>query len=238
MIQIEKTDPEDEKRLQELSMQMNNLQSLLSLTEEFYELAADRLEYRNKTGIPVHIIDNKPYRLLLITDTATINKNSLYILIALIICFSGVIAHERERNMYDIQRSQRRGRGLLLLSKLILVLIISVLLSASVNIAHLINFTDTVELTNLTVPCQSLTFLDGIPWLKVNIQDYLIILYSLRMLAAFGVGLLVTAISRFSKSSSMAMGVSAGLILIPTILKGAGVSFMISFADIVSFVLK
>ncbi|MBQ2798428.1 MAG: hypothetical protein IJF09_03490, partial [Ruminiclostridium sp.] len=49
MIQIEKTDPEDEKRLQELSMQMNNLQSLLSLTEEFYELAADRLEYRNKT---------------------------------------------------------------------------------------------------------------------------------------------------------------------------------------------
>ena len=238
LAQIEKTDPEDEKRLQELSMQMNNLQSLLSLTEEFYELAADRLEYRNKTGIPVHIIDNKPYRLLLITDTATINKNSLYILIALIICFSGVIAHERERNMYDIQRSQRRGRGLLLLSKLILVLIISVLLSASVNIAHLINFTDTVELTNLTVPCQSLTFLDGIPWLKVNIQDYLIILYSLRMLAAFGVGLLVTAISRFSKSSSMAMGVSAGLILIPTILKGAGVSFMISFADIVSFVLK
>jgi len=140
--------------------------------------------------------------------------------------------------MYDIQRSQRRGRKILILSKLILVFIISVLLSASVNIAHLINFTDTVELTNLDVPCQSLTFLDGIPWLKVNILEYLIITYTLRILAAFAVGLLITLISRFSKSSSMAMGVSAGVILIPTILKGAGVTFMISFADFVSLVLK
>lgn len=236
--QLAETDPGNEERIIELTQQMNNLQSTLSLTEEFHALAVDRLQYRNKTGIAVHIINNKPYKLLLISDTATINKNSLYILIALIICFSGVIAHERQCNMYDIQRSQRRGRMLLLISKLILVLIISVLLSASVNIAHLINFTDTVELTDLTVPCQSLTFLDGIPWLKVNIQDYLIILYALRMLAAFGVGLLVVLISRFCKSSSMAMGISAGLILIPTILKGAGVSFMISFADIVSFVLK
>ncbi len=236
--QIAEIDPEDEGRLAELSEQMVNLQGLLSLTGEFYELGKDRLEYRNKTGIPVHIIDNKPYKLLLITDTATINKNSLYILIALIICFSGVIAYERQCNMYDIQRSQRRGRKTLILSKLILVFIISVLLSASVNIAHLINFTSSVELTNLNVPCQSLTFLDGIPWLKVSIKDYLIILYTLRMVTTFIVGLLITLISRFSKSSSMAMGVSAGIILIPTILKGAGVTFMISFADFVSLVLK
>ncbi|MBR4305546.1 MAG: hypothetical protein IKT78_01735 [Ruminiclostridium sp.] len=235
---LAETDPDNESKIYELTMQRINLQSMLTLSEEFHELGTDRLEYRNKTGIPVHIIDNKPYKLLLISDTATINKNSLYILIALIICFSGVIAYERQCNMYDIQRSQRRGRGLLILSKLILVFIISVLLSASVNIAHLINFTSSVELKNLTVPCQSLTFLDGIPWLKVNILEYLIITYTLRILAAFAVGLLVSLISRLSKSSSMAMGVSAGVILIPTILKSAGVSFMISFADFVSLVLK
>ncbi len=235
---LEKTDPEDEEELARLSQQIVNLMSQLNLTKEFLELGNDRFDYYKRTGIPVHLIDNKPYKLLLISDTATINKNSLYILIALIICFSGVIAHERQCNMYDIQRSQRRGRKTLILSKLILVFIISVLLSASVNIAHLINFTDTVELINLDVPCQSLTFLDGIPWLKVNILEYLIITYTLRILAAFAVGLLITVISRLSKSSSMAMGVSAGIILIPTILKGAGVTFMISFADFVSLVLK
>ena len=235
---IAKTDPEKEEEMQKLQFQMGELYSRLALTEEFLELANDRLRYYEKTGIPVQLIDNKPYKLLLISDTATINKNSLYILIALIICFSGVIAYERQCNMYDIQRSLRRGRGMLILSKLILVFIISVLLSASVNIAHLINFTSSVELENLDVPCQSLTFLDGIPWLKVNILEYLIITYILRILAAFAVGLLITVISRFSKSSSMAMGVSAGIILIPTILKGAGVSFMISFADFVSLVLK
>lgn len=208
-----------------------------SLLSEFAERADNSLEYTRKTGISVELINEDTYNILLAGDRGTAARNGLYILIAIVLMFGGIISSEKRQNMDLTLKSTRRGRSVLLCNKLALMVIVSAVLSLTINLFQLMQIAQEMGLNNLDAPCQSIVLLRGIT-LRISIREYLFMLYAARVLCAFLVGAAVMLISRVCSSEITSIGVSAALLIAPSLLHSAGLEFMPSFAGLMVTVIK
>ena len=212
---------------------------LMDMSEDLYALemlidTVDRgLAYTDETGITVHLIKPKLYELLLLRDTATTNKNALYIMLALVGIFAGICANENRCNMNAALRSSLRGRGRLTAIKLGIIGTTSVLVTAAV-FAPQVLLIGAEGYNDLSTPAQSLEFLRFVPF-ETSILGYLVLMFVVRMLAAFAVGALVMLISRYSGSTITAVCISAAIIIVPAVLSGTGVLPLPSAADVVGY---
>lgn len=191
------------------------------------------LAYTAETGITVHLIKPKLYELLLLRDTATTNKNALYIMLAIVGIFAGICANENRCNMNSALHSSLRGRGRLTAIKLSVIGVTSMLVTAAV-FAPQVLLIGAEGYNDLEVAAQSLEFLRFVPF-EISILGYLIEMFIVRMLAAFAVGAAVMLISRYCGSTITAVCVSAAILIVPAVLAGTGVLPVPSAADLIGF---
>lgn len=226
-----------ENDLSRMAYKLQVLAYDISMLGHFVEKAEDCWAYTCKTGISVEIINQNVYELLLSGDRQTTSKNSLYILLALIATFGGIMAFEKQSNMTNTLKSSKRGRFCLTANKIVLVLAVCVILSLSVNMAQLFQIANALGFNNLSAPCQSVEMLRGIHF-EMSLKEYLVLLYIVRVLCTCAVGLIIMLISRLCDSSIMAIGTSAVVLLVPSVLNSAGLKFVPSFTEFIGIVIK
>ncbi len=210
-----------------------NMAEDLDALEMLIDTVDRGLAYTAETGITVHLIKPKLYELLLLRDTATTNKNALYIMLALVGVFAGICANENRCNMNSALRSSLKGRGQLTAIKLSIIGITSMLVTAAV-FAPQVLLIGAEGYNDLSTPAQSLEFLRFVPF-ETSILGYLVLMFVVRMLAAFALGALVMLISRYSGSTITAVCISAAIIIVPAVLSGTGVLPIPSAADVVGY---
>lgn len=231
------TNGADENDLNRMNFKIQKMAHEISMLGRFVEKAEDCWGYTCETGISVEIINQNVYNLLLSGDRQTTSKNSLYVLLALIATFGGIMASEKQSNMTNTLKSLKRGRFCLTANKVILVLAVCIVLSLSVNMAQLLQIANGMEFNNLDAPCQSVDMLRGIH-IEMSLKEYLVLLYIARVLCTCFVGLIIMLISSLCDNSIMAIGTSAVLLLVPSVLNSAGLKFIPSFTELIGIVIK
>ncbi len=191
------------------------------------------LEYSRKSGIEIMLIKPDAYNLLFVRDRATTEKNSMYILLAIIGMFAGVIARERQTNMMDLQRSSRNGRTKLTVLKSLVMVFSCVIVSVSVNLIQTIQIGISAGYNDIHEPAQSVEILRNVPF-AISLLQYIVLIYVLRVLAAFAIGAVVMLISRRSKNTMVSLSLCAALLIIPAVLDSLGLNFILSFIDLLS----
>ncbi len=190
-----------------------------------YENAKDGMEYIQRTGRQIDLIKPYSYDLLLQRDRTTRNRASLYILMGIIGAVSGIFAFDKQNNMTFTLRSSYRGRCFLNISKIITVFGISVILCTALHMIQLVQIGNLLGFNNLSSPLQSLMFMRDRE-LHVSIREYLFLLFAVRSISAFGVGVICMIISRVCPDTVSAMGVSVFILAVPAVfselVNGAG----------------
>ncbi len=191
------------------------------------------LEYTAKTGITIQLIKPRLYELLLLNDTATTNKNALYIMIAMVGIFSGICANETHCNMRSILKTSIKGRGNLTVIKLSIIAVTSIILTLTIY-AFQVLLIGVEGYNNLDAMAQSLEFLRFVPF-PVTILGYLIIMFVIRIIATFIVGTVVMLISKYCHNAITAVCISTAIIIIPAVLSGTGVLPIPTIADLIGY---
>lgn len=181
------------------------------------ETAETGLEYSKRTGNQLWVIKPYSYQLLLVDDIKTVQKNSTYILIAMIGIFSGIMAYEKTTHMNQSLRTLKRGRGKLLSKKLLWIFLTSFVVSITIHLIQLLQIKDLLGLNDLSVPVQSIISMRDFPF-SISIQSFLILLFLLRVLATFLIGIVVMVISHFCQNSISTIAVSIFLLVLPSVL--------------------
>lgn len=221
----------DAEKAGELFMDLLEVRDHFEALQKIETQAVSGLEYSQKSGRAVELIKADAYELLYVRDSGTTERNCMYILFAVIGMFSGILARERQTNVLALQRSSKRGRRDLLVSKLIILFLSCILISVAVNAVQTLQLGSTVGYNDLGAPAQSLEFLRGCS-LPVTIGQYMVLIFILRALGAFAIGLVVMLISRYSKNTMTALSISAAILIIPSLLDSFGVSWVVSAVDL------
>lgn len=210
-----------------------DMQEQLITLDDFIEKTDKALAYTDSTGINTELIKPQIYELLLVRDTATTKKNALYILLALVGIFAGICANENRCNMNAVLRSSVNGRGQLTAVKLGIIGVTSILVTAAVFAPQVILIGDG-GYNDLFAAAQSLEFLRFVPF-EISILGYLVLMFLVRIFAAFLVGAAVMLISRYCGSRITNLCISAVVFIVPAVLSGTGVISVSSAADLVGF---
>lgn len=215
----------DQNYMQLISQRLGYAQRHIEGLIPVYENAKDGMEYIERTGRKIDLIKPYSYDLLLQRDRTTRNRASLYILIGIIGAVSGIFAFDKQNNMSFTLRSSYRGRGRLNFSKVAVVFGISIILCISLHMIQFVQIGKLLGFNNLSSPLQSLMFMRDRE-LFVNIREYLILLFAVRCLSAFFVGIICMAVSRLCPDTVSAMGVSIFILAVPAVfselVNGAG----------------
>lgn len=210
-----------------------DMEEQLSTLDEFIEKADKALIYTDRTAIKTELIKPKIYELLLVRDTATTNKNALYILLALVGVFAGICANENSCNMNAVLKSTVRGRRRLTAVKLATIGVTSILVTAAV-FAPQVLLIGAEGYNDIMSAAQSLEFLRFVPF-EISILGYFVLMFIVRMFSAFAVGAIVMLISRYCGSRITALCISAVVFIVPAALSGTGIIGIPSVAEFVGF---
>lgn len=210
-----------------------DMQEQLITLDDFMKKTDKALAYTNSTGIKIELIKPKIYELLLVRDTATTDKNALYILLAMVGAFAGICAEESRCNMNAVLRSTVKGRGRLTAVKLGIIAITSILVTASVFAPQVILIGDG-GYNDLFAAAQSLEFLRFVPF-EISILGYLVLMFLVRMFSAFSVGAGVMLISHYCGSRINAVCISAVVFIVPAVLSCTGIVSVPNAAQLVGF---
>lgn len=187
-------------------------------------------QYTKKNMRRINLIKPYTYDLLLNKDTQTTRQASLYILIGIIGAVSGIFAYDRQNNMKNTLQSSYRGRRTLTAAKIGCVFTVCVIVSTAIHLIQIVQVGKLLGYNDLDAPVQSLMFMrDFKPY--ISIMNYLILLLAVRAAAAFFIGLICMAVSRFCADTMSAMGVSIFMLAVPSVF-----SEMISENSVISCV--
>lgn len=217
----------------ELEEELEYIGENLTVLEMLIDEVQNALEYTAKTGITVQLIKPRLYKLLLLNDTATTNKNALYIMIAMVGIFAGICANEKHCNMGSILKTSMKGRGKLTTIKLFIIAFMSIILTLAIYAPQVL-LIGTEGYNDLDAMAQSLEFLRFFPF-PVTILGYLIIMFIIRIIATFIVGTIVMLISKYCHNSITAVCISAAILIIPAVLSGTEVLPIPTIADLIGY---
>ena len=212
---------------------LDKLEDTLRALELIMEQVQSGLDYTAKTGITVQLIKPKLYQLLLLDDAATTDKNALYIMIAMVGIFAGICANETRYNMHSILKSSLKGRGKLTATKLSLIAVTSILLTLTIYAPQVL-LIGKEGYHDLDAMAQSLSFLQFVPF-PVTILGYLILMFVVRIVATFIVGIIVMLISNYSRNAITTICISTSLIIVPAVLSGTDVLPIPTIADLIGY---
>lgn len=213
-----------------LQMQLEEYEHRLTALIPVEENANGCLEYTLSTGRELMLIKPYSYDLLLKKDMGTVRRASLYALIGIIAAVSGVYAYDRQNGMSHIITAAYRGRAATHAGKLLSLCGICLITSAALHLIQLYQIHILLEYNDLAAPIQSLEFMRDFP-VYMTVSEYLLLLFAVRGAAGCIAGLICAAVSRVSLDTGTAMGISAFLLAVPSLISqvmGSGFPDMVS----------
>lgn len=196
--------------IQEYTREVNGIQIVL-------EQAESTLAVSENLGQPLDLIEPSCYELLFQKDYKTVQQNHLYILLTIILMFSGTQACEKSSHMDTVLHTLYHGRRPLLIRKLLLVAGVSILCGLAFHMVQFLAIGKALPYHHLDVLIQSVPCMQSFP-LAISIRVYLILLYCFRLLLSFFMGICVMGISHFSRNRMTTIALSVFLMLIPMVL--------------------
>lgn len=159
------------------------------------------------------LIDDSAYELLLHDDKQTILRNYLYTLLMVVLMLSGIFACEKTAHMEMVLHTLYRGRLQTLLRKITIMLGICIIGTLSIHLVQFFQIEKAFGFNCREVLVQSIPYLRGFP-LQISIRQYLVLLYTVRVLISIAMGSAVMYLSsKFSRIATLAFGVF--LLIIP-----------------------
>lgn len=230
---LQANEPENE-RIITLMQTCYELSEDLRAITEIMEIASGSLAYTKETGIETQLVKPDAYERLFVTDQNTTNKNSMFLLLGIIGLFSGLLACEKECNMTLWLGTLFKGRKKLLLTKLGVIAPLTPVLVAGVTWAQLYQINLAIGFNNLDATAQSLELLREIPF-PVSILGYLVLLFFIRTLFAFLIGVLVALLSALMPNRVLCLFLGFVLLVVPMVLSLTGIVPLFSAADLLGF---
>ena len=230
---LQKNDPEN-LQIITLMQACYDLGQQLDAIDEIIEIASGALAYTEKTGVKTQLVKPDAYEMLFVSDRNTTNKNSMFMLLGIIGLFSGLLACEKECNMTLWLNTLFRGRKKLLLTKFCVIALLVPVLVLGVGWAQLYQVAEAVGFNNLDATAQSLALFREIPF-PVSIGGYIAIVFAIRMLFAFLLGILVAGISALVPNRVLCLFVGFVLFVVPMVLALTGIVSMFSAVDLLGF---
>lgn len=215
--------------LQYIEDEWDNVLNMPSETSSNYVSALSTIEFQVKTaqrleeeqGIPAYLIDESGYSKLML-DSGTDVEDTLFIIAAAILCCAGLFSMENTFGTKKLLRICRKGFQLPY-HKLCITLLFSTLAAVIVEITRFAMVVKDYPLLYANeAPVQSLTDLADFS-ARITLQQYLILLFVMRLLGAWLVGMLIAVVSSFCRSDAVSIAASFGVIAVPVIAVGAGV---------------
>ena len=137
--------------------------------------------------------------------------------LALTLLLAGSMAYERQSGMTFLLGATPRGRGALLIRKILVAALAATTVWATVYGMELYTLTSDFSIQTWDVPVQNLSMMTQFPIL-CSIKGWLVILYGYRLLALFCGAILVLLVSSFVKRVEIAYIAGCGIMLIPSLL--------------------
>lgn len=203
-------------RMGEIIADIGEFECQLIGLEPVYEQAVSAWEYMQKSGKQLWLLEPYTYHLLLKNDYRTYERNRLYIFIAVIAAFSGVMAYEHKSHMESMLHTLPRGRRTVLHKGIIVVALCS-LLALVVHLMQFYQIGQSFEYHAMGYPVQSIECMRWFP-IGISIRGYLCLLYGWRCLYTAGIGLIVMGVSRLVKDRVVCIAACTAGILVPVFL--------------------
>ena len=196
---------------------LNKAQLRLEALNTVAENMKGGYDYYQRTGNKVDLIKPYSYDLLIVRDTASKNRASLYILIGIVGAVSGVFAYDTQSNMRNTLRAAFRGRTDIITAKLVPVCVICAILCTAVHMIQFVQIGKFMEYNDMGSPVQSLPFMRDFG-MYISIRYYFVLMFAVRAVFSCVVGLICCVISRFCQDTSTALGISIFVLAVPSIL--------------------
>lgn len=198
--QITSSISEFERLLEENQKEIRGLSVVLTQAEEGYA-------YTLESGNVIELIDPTAWDLLFYNDKRTILRNYLYSLLTVVLMLSGIMAFEKAAHMEHLLRSLYKGRGQVLVRKIVIMLGICILATLPIHLIQYFQIGEALTYADFNVKVQSISCVRFFP-LQVSIQQYLVLLYSFRTLCSVAVGgVIMFFSSKFSRIATITFGV-------------------------------
>ena len=149
-------------------------------------------------------------------------RSAAFALLFVAFCAAGISAYERQSGVTLLIRSLKRGRRRLFCAKAVCAAATAVFVWAAVYIKEFLDFLKFQTPVTFGAPVQNIDALVGFP-LKISFGEYLIILYSLRLLMLIFASFAVLLISRHCATLQSAYIVCVVLLAAPALLSVLGV---------------
>ena len=230
---LQEYEPENEKNLTLMQTCFDLSEKILAL-EEIIDNANEAFAYTERTGVETQLVKPDAYKRLFVTDRSTTDKNSMFLLLGIVGLFSGIVACEKECNMTLWLQTLFKGRKPLICRKIGVIALTVPVLVLGVSWAQLYQVQEAVGFNDLGATAQSLALLRELP-IPMSIGGYLVLIYVVRMLFAFLVGVLVAGISALASNRVLGLFVSFVLLVVPMVLALTGIIHMYSVADLFGF---
>lgn len=225
-----KDDPVNGELLGRLTLQLEEYEHRLRTLVPVEKNARDGLRYTEDTGNEVMLIKPYSYELLLKKDMGSVRRASLYGLIGIIAAVSGVYAYDKQNGMGHIISAAFKGRGYTHAAKLISLSAVCAGICLLLHLVQLFQINSFMGFDDLSAPLQSLECMRAFP-IYLPINAYLILLFAVRCAMGCMAGLICAGVSRLSPDTGTAMGISAFLLAVPSLISEVIGS---SFPDMVS----
>ncbi|MCH5272750.1 MAG: hypothetical protein J1E35_03680, partial [Lachnospiraceae bacterium] len=137
--------------------------------------------------------------------------------LALTLLLAGSMAYERQSGMSFLLGATPRGRGALLIRKIVVAALAAAAVWATVYGMELYALISKISVQTWNVPIQNLSMMAGFPIL-CSIKGWFVILYGYRLLALFCGAIIVLLVSNCVKRVEIAYIAGCGIMLIPSLL--------------------
>ena len=187
------------------------LERVRSRAEELLELGAAK-------GFTPWLIEQTPFESVYGTAAqSNQHRAAVVAVLALTLLLAGSMAYERQSGMTFLLGATPRGRGVLLIRKILVAAPAATAVWATVYGMELYTLISDFTIQTWNVPVQNLSMMTHFPIL-CSIKGWLVILYGYRLLALFCGAILVLLVSSCVKRVEIAYIAGCGIMLIPSLL--------------------
>lgn len=204
---------------QEKSSKLLSISTIMDTKGKAFEDILDQVAYAEEKGEQLGkkpALINKLVNKTLTQDTFREWKYLTLLLATIVFCTSNIFACDYKNSMVNLIRSNRYGKGRLLLVKLATVCLTAIISYILIYLPYMINFVNTFSNVSFNLP---LAFVQNFSSLTSNITvfGYIMILGALHLGIALLSTVLTYMLSYLLKSYSITLILSSGIFLIPCI---------------------
>lgn len=207
LISVNQTIYDLEKAIREIKKEITGLKGV-------YEKAKGILDYSNKTGVRLELIETTVYEQLFRNDYRSIIRNDLYLMIAMVLILSGINAVEKISNMEGMLHTLYLGQKSVHYRKLVITFVTAVVATIAIHSVQLVELSHVYRFNNLGALVQSVSCMRSFP-LHISIQATIVTLFVIRIIIAFGLGRMVMLLSSKLKNRVSVIGISFFILIVP-----------------------